>query len=136
MLAGCHAKRCNAVERDGGRRIKVLPRQRQLQAVGLSSFAILWEIRGRVVEGVGFASGRTIAVTAEQLSHKVVKYELTAERLIEKTKDSFRDASDLAQTRVGRLRTIVRDVLSTHARRTVIMSTDDTAIDGKKVLLG
>jgi hypothetical protein len=79
---------------------------------------------------------RTIAVTAEQLSHKVVKYELTAERLIEKTKDSFRDASDLAQTRVGRLRTIVKDVLSTHARRTVIVSTDDTAIDGKKVLLG
>lgn len=79
---------------------------------------------------------RTIAVTAEQLSHKVVKYELTAERLIEKTRDSFRDASDLAQTRVGRLRTIVKDVLSTHARRTVIMSTDDTAIDGKKVLLG
>jgi len=34
----------------------------QLQAVGLSSFAILWEIRGQVVEGVGFASGRTIAV--------------------------------------------------------------------------
>ena len=34
----------------------------QIQAVGLSSFAIVWEIRGQVVEGVGFASGRTIAV--------------------------------------------------------------------------
>ena len=79
---------------------------------------------------------RSIVVTAETLSQTVVKYELTAERLIEKTRDSFRDASDLAQTRVGRLRTIVKDVLSMHARRTVLVSTDETAIDGKKVLLG
>ncbi|MEO7328514.1 MAG: DUF3540 domain-containing protein [Minicystis sp.] len=79
---------------------------------------------------------RTIAVTAEQLSQTVVKYELTAERLIEKTRDTFRDASDLAQTRAGRLRTIVKDVLSMHARRSVLVSTDETSIDGKKVLLG
>jgi hypothetical protein len=79
---------------------------------------------------------RSIAVTAEHLAEKVVKYELTAERLIEKTKDTFRDASDLAQTRAGRLRTIVKDVFSSHARRTVVVSTDDTSIDGKKVLLG
>ena len=79
---------------------------------------------------------RSITVTAESLAQKVVKYELTAERLVEKTKDSFRDASDLAQTRAGRLRTIVKDVLSMHARRSVLISTDETSIDGKKVLLG
>lgn len=79
---------------------------------------------------------RSIAVTAESLAQTVVKYELTAERLVEKTKDSFRDASDLAQTRAGRLRTIVKDVLSMHARRSVLVSTDETSIDGKKVLLG
>ncbi|APR77235.1 Hypothetical protein A7982_02582 [Minicystis rosea] len=79
---------------------------------------------------------RSITVTAEQLATKVVKYELTAERLIERTKDAFRDASDLAQTRAGRLRTLVKDVFSSHARRSVIVSTDDTSIDGKKVLLG
>ena len=79
---------------------------------------------------------RSIAVTAETLAQTVVKYELTAERLVEKTKDSFRDASDLAQTRAGRLRTIVKDVLSMHARRSVLVSTDETSIDGKKVLLG
>ncbi|MEP7122673.1 MAG: DUF3540 domain-containing protein [Byssovorax sp.] len=79
---------------------------------------------------------RSIAVTAESLAQTVVKYELTAERLVEKTRDSFRDASDLAQTRAGRLRTIVKDVLSMHARRSVLVSTDETSIDGKKVLLG
>ena len=79
---------------------------------------------------------RSIAVTAESLAQTVVKYELTAERLVEKTKDSFRDASDLAQTRAGRLRMIVKDVLSMHARRSVLVSEDETSIDGKKVLLG
>jgi hypothetical protein len=36
--------------------------QAQLRPTGLASFAILWRIGGQVVEGVGFASGRTIAV--------------------------------------------------------------------------
>ncbi len=79
---------------------------------------------------------RSIAVTAENLAQTLVKYELTAERLVERTKDTFRDASDLAQTRAGRLRTIVKDVFSMHARRSVLVSTDETSIDGKKVLLG
>ena len=90
----------------------------------------------RVAAGRAVVVSRSIAVTAEHLAHKVVKYELTAERLIEKTRDAFRDASDLAQTRAGRLRTIVEDVLSLRARRSVIVSTDETSIDGKKVLLG
>lgn len=34
----------------------------QIRAAGLSSFVIAWRISGQVVEGVGFASGRTIAV--------------------------------------------------------------------------
>jgi hypothetical protein len=34
----------------------------QIQQVGLSSFTILWRIGNQAVEGVGFASGRTIAV--------------------------------------------------------------------------
>lgn len=34
----------------------------QIQPAGLSSFVIRWRIGNQVVEGVGFASGRTIAV--------------------------------------------------------------------------
>jgi hypothetical protein len=34
----------------------------QLQTAGLSSFIIRWRIGNQVVEGVGFASGRTVAV--------------------------------------------------------------------------
>lgn len=35
----------------------------QIRAVGLSSFSILWNTGGQIIEGVGMASGRTIAVT-------------------------------------------------------------------------
>ena len=45
-------------------------------------------------------------------------------------------APDLAQTRAGRIRTLVQDVYTTHARRTVMVSEEDTSIDGAKVLLG
>ncbi len=34
----------------------------QIRAAGLASFFIAWRISGQVVEGVGFASGRTISV--------------------------------------------------------------------------
>jgi hypothetical protein len=34
----------------------------QIRALGLNSFAILWRISDQIVEGVGMASGRTVAV--------------------------------------------------------------------------
>ena len=36
--------------------------QAQIQASGLASFVILWRMGNQIVEGVGFASGRTVAV--------------------------------------------------------------------------
>jgi len=77
-----------------------------------------------------------IATTASTLVQSVERFELTATRLIEKTRDAFRDAEGLAQTRVGRARTIVKDAFSLHSRRTSLASTEDTSIDGDKILLG
>ncbi len=64
------------------------------------------------------------------------RYELSATRIVEKARDAYRDVSDLAQSRLGRVRTVVAGVYSQRARRTVIKSEDDTSIDGRKVLLG
>jgi hypothetical protein len=77
-----------------------------------------------------------IATTASTLVQAVERFELTATRLIEKTRDAFRDAEGLAQTRVGRARTIVKDAFSLHSRTTSLASTEDTSIDGNKILLG
>jgi hypothetical protein len=43
---------------------------------------------------------------------------------------------DLAQTRVGRARTIVSSLFTLQTQRTVIQSKEDTSIDGRKILLG
>lgn len=79
---------------------------------------------------------RRIATTASAIVQNVERFELTATRLVEKTRDTFRDASELAQTRVGRARMIVKDAYTLYARRTSLTSTEDTSIDGSKVLLG
>jgi hypothetical protein len=79
---------------------------------------------------------RRVATTATTIVQSVERFELTASRLIERARDVFRDAEDLAQTRVGRARTIVKEAFTLHARRTALTSTEDTSIDGSKVLLG
>jgi hypothetical protein len=77
-----------------------------------------------------------IVTTANTLAQSVERFELTATRIVERTRDAFRDASELAQTRVGRARTIVRDAFSLYSKRTSMASTEDTSIDGRRVLLG
>ncbi len=79
---------------------------------------------------------RTLATTAEEVAIHVSRYELTATRLVEKTRDAFRDAADLAQSRVGRMRTFVKDVCSVNARRNVMISKEDTTIRRQEDLLG
>ncbi|MFT3775521.1 MAG: DUF3540 domain-containing protein [Minicystis sp.] len=79
---------------------------------------------------------RRIATTATAIVQHVERFELRATRLVEKTRDAFRDAEELAQTRVGRARTIVKEAYALYAKRTSLTSTEDTSIDGNKVLLG
>jgi hypothetical protein len=89
-----------------------------------------------VAAGEATITAGRIITTARELSQRVERFELTATRLVEKVRDAFRDATDLAQTRVGRARTIVKDLYALRARRTEIASTDDTSIDGRRVHLG
>ena len=77
-----------------------------------------------------------IATTAEEIAQNVGRYELTANRLIERTQCSFRDVKDLAQSRIGRVRTVVSEVYAVYSRRSVMVSKEETTIDGSKVLLG
>ncbi|WP_044245420.1 DUF3540 domain-containing protein [Chondromyces apiculatus] len=79
---------------------------------------------------------RRIATTAQAVVQQVERFELTATKIVERARDTFRDVTDLAQTRAGRARTIVEDVCSIYARRTALVSREDTSIDGRRVLLG
>lgn len=90
----------------------------------------------RVVTGVAVVFARDIATTANRLACNVERYEVEATRIVEKARDAFREITDLAQTRAGRLRTLVADLYTLDSRRTMLRSDDDTSIDGKRVLLG
>jgi hypothetical protein len=79
---------------------------------------------------------RTLVTTAETIATRCERFELEAVRIVHRAKEMFRDVEDLAQDRLGRARTVVRDVWTMATRRTVMTSNEDTAIDGKKILIG
>lgn len=77
-----------------------------------------------------------ITTTATTLSHTVERFELSAGQIVERARDAFRDVSELSQMRAGRVRTIVKDLYSVYSKRTALQSTEETSVDGSKVLLG
>lgn len=81
-------------------------------------------------------TARKIVTAATVLAQSAERFEVHAGRLVEKTRDAYREATELAQTRAGRMRQIVEDVYTLFSKRTQLASEDDTSIDGKRVLLG
>ena len=59
-----------------------------------------------------------------------------ASRLVDKSHDMMIEVTELLHTRAGRVRQLVQDVYSLYSRRNVQISSDDTSIDGKRILLG
>jgi hypothetical protein len=90
----------------------------------------------RVAAGRATVLARSLVTSAESIAQRCVKYDLEATKLVEKTREAFRDVSDLAQSRIGRARTIVSDVYTLFSRRSVMVSKEDTTVDGSKILLG
>ncbi|MEZ4309135.1 MAG: DUF3540 domain-containing protein [Polyangiaceae bacterium] len=87
--------------------------------------------------------GADVTVVAERFSARVQKLaqhadriEIAAGRILERARESFREVTELLQTRAGRARTVVDDAFHLQAKRTSIASKEDTSIDGKKILLG
>jgi hypothetical protein len=81
------------------------------------------------------AAGK-VTIAAQTLAQRVETYELAAGRIYEKARDAFRDVSGLVQTRVGRARTLVSDVYALYSRRTVMVSKNETSVDGERILIG
>jgi hypothetical protein len=79
---------------------------------------------------------REIETTARRVLADVERYELRATRLYESVKDAFREVEDLAQTRAGRLRTLVKGVHTLFSERNVMVSEKETKVDGSRILLG
>lgn len=89
-----------------------------------------------VVTGQATVIARRIATTAGVITQSVERFELAATRIVERARDALRETSELSETRAGRVRTLVKDLYAVVSRRTTMSSTEDTAIDGSKILLG
>ena len=81
-------------------------------------------------------SADRVRVSAEELVALVGRYELRAQRLFHKAIDAYYDVDGLLQTRAGQLRSVVKGAIRMFAKRTSVVSEEDTFIDGKRVLLG
>jgi hypothetical protein len=92
--------------------------------------------RSRLATGEASVAARRIVTHAERIATRVERYELSAGRLVERSRDAFREVAGLLQTKAARTRTLVSGVSSLFSERTVMVSERDTSIDGEKVLLG
>lgn len=80
-------------------------------------------------------SGR-ISLRAGEVVCEAGRFELRAERIVERAGDVYREIGGVLQTRAGRVRTLVSDVYHVLAKRARIAAEEDAAVDGKRVLLG
>ena len=90
----------------------------------------------RVTLGVGVLLARTLETTATRLAQRAEVLDVEADRIVERSREVLQEVSDHVRQQVGQLTTVVRDVYAVESRRTVLTSTDETEIDGKRVLLG
>lgn len=89
--------------------------------VRTSHFSLLAEAIDMVATVAGLRTGR---------------WELHAERSLERATDVFREVQSLIETRAGRIRTLVEGSMHCSSGSTSIVSKEDTFVDGRRVLLG
>ncbi len=92
--------------------------------------------RARLTAGVAETIARELRTSATRIETTATVVETTAERIVTKAQTMAQDVTELLETRAGRMRSIVRGVFSLRSRSTNLKSKDDTAIDGRHVLLG
>ena len=120
------------IRADEATALKLEPRKASLRTPRLEVTAQ----RSQLTTGVGRLIANHVQASAETLVTRVERYEMVAERLVERTQTALREVSDLLQTKSGRVRSFVHGVYAMYSGRTVMVSEQDTSIDGEKVLLG
>jgi len=95
---------------------------------------------GKVVLRAGTAvevhAGERTEIRSSEVVVAAGKLELRAQRILERAEEVYRDVEGLLQVKVGRLRSMITDTFHLRAKRTRIVSEEDTSVDGKRVLLG
>lgn len=116
----------------GGSELRLEPERTRLVSDGVEVQAQA----ARLVTRAATVVAQQVTTTAARIAQTAERFDLEAAQLHERTEDTFREARGLLQTRAGRWRVRITDALSIAARRTVVRSTEDTVIDGERILLG
>lgn len=97
------------------------------------------DVRARstqVATGEATILARKIQTSATRIVTTVEELEVTAGHVVERARDVVQEVTGVLTSRIGRVRALVKGAYSLRSKRTEMRSTDDTAIDGRRVLLG
>lgn len=78
---------------------------------------------------------RAMRSTIEDARHVVDRLTVEARRIIERSKDVYRDVEELSQTRAGRMRHVVSSTFHLLSARAVLKAEDDFKIKSNKIHL-
>lgn len=131
-IAQAAQRRASLQAGGGAQRLDLSPQRAALHATRLDVTAQ----RSRLSSSTVSVLARSIATTAEQVAAHVDDYELTADRVRQHARNLLVEVRELADSRLGRARSLVRGALDLHAGRTSVRSEHETVIDGERILLG
>ncbi len=81
-------------------------------------------------------TARALRTTVDRLRQRVELVEVTAGRIVERARESYRDVQDLAQTRAGRIRFVADKTFHVLGTRTLLKARKDLKLKGDKIHLG
>lgn len=77
-----------------------------------------------------------VTSAVQRVAHRIDEYQLDTQRIVERSESTYREVRDVLQQRIGRMKTRVDGVLNWRSKRTVMLSDEETSIDGERILLG
>ena len=117
--------RAGSVDLEGSEKVSLNTPELTLNTMTARTRFLEWHFLGGLLEG-RVDRGRAL------FRH----LDLSAERLVQKIKRSYRQVEEFEQSRIGRLRYIIRDLFSISSKNTNIQSEKHVNIDAEKINLG
>lgn len=79
---------------------------------------------------------KTLRTVAYRILERADRVERTADRVVERAREAFREIQELDQTKAGRLRLVADTALSLLGRSTTLKAREDVKVQGEKIYLG
>jgi hypothetical protein len=127
-----HAPRKVELGANAGPRLTLDPKRAAMQAEEV----VLRADRTRIEGGEAVVAADEIAMTAKKIVATAERWETVAAKAVLRTREMVHDVTGVLSQRLGRFRGVVREAYALRTGRTDLRSKEDTAIDGRRVLLG